>query len=332
MAWWNTHITQPFKWTFNNVKGHDAIDLHAPNGTPLTSAVAGVVKHAGAHPWGGQVSIVFDNFGRKMTLTYLHMSDIAPGIQPGVQVRAGQYIGKSGGGTYSVPIPTSSTYSTGPHLHWELWLGDHAPYVDQSPWRPDAEHHPVDPTSMFYVLRDTGIPDDQSAFGLIPSDPSSDSSWQTDSGYQGPTAPGGGQRAHAILQEAPGFYGIVRAMDTAETFNPWQPPKPSVPATAGDIQIQLGPLTENIHIPGVSDLANAAAQARSASNIAGYTTSWLINNVTPLLVRIFLILLGLGLIFALIYAQVRRSEIVQTLAPNPTKALQALAVAGRVAA
>jgi len=318
MSWWETHITQGYKWTWKNTKGHSGIDLAESNGTPLTSAVSGQVISASAHDWGGQVSVKFTVNGQYYTLSYLHMSSIADGIQPGMDIRAGTYLGKSGGATWSRPYPTSSKYSSGPHLHWELWIGEKAPYVNQSPWRPDDGHHPLDPTGMFYALKNNGIPDDQSAWGFLPG---ADSSGEPDSGGEGPAQPGGGQRAHAILQEAPGFYGIVRAMDTAEAFNPWQPPKTSVAPTVGDLDISIGPFTEHLHIPGVSDLANAAAQARSAQSTAAYTMGWLVNNIVPLLVRLFLILLGLLLVGALLYAQVRRSEIVQTLAPNPREAL-----------
>jgi hypothetical protein len=321
MAWYNTSITQGFKWTWNNTRAHSGIDLAEANATPLSSAVAGVVIHAGTHDWGGQVSIRFQVHDQDMTLSYLHMSDIAQGITPGAQVGAGQYIGRSGGATWSRPYATASKYSNGPHLHFELWTGDRAPYVEQSPWRPDDGHHPVDPTNMFYILKAHGISNDQSALGLTVDGGGASSS---SSGGEGPTfPPGGGARAHTLLQDAPGFYGIVQAMDTAEQFNPWQPPSASVAPNVGDIQVGIGNANVNVHVPGASDLAAAAARSQSAANVASYTVNWIINNITPLLFRWFLIMLGVGLIAALLYAQIRRSEIVQTLAPNPEQAIQA---------
>ncbi len=326
MAWTNTSITQGYKWTWSNTKAHSGIDLAEANGTPLTSAVSGVVIHAGTHDWGGQVSIRFQVADSDMVLSYLHMSDIAQGITPGAQVQAGQYIGKSGGATWSRPYSTASKYSSGAHLHLELWAGDRAPYVDQSPWRPDDAHHPVDPTNMFYALKRNGIPNDQSA---LASSISGDGASASSSGGQGPTSPpGGGARAHTILQDAPGFAGITRAIDTAEQFNKWQPPSASVPANVGDINVGIAGQSVNIHVPGASDLAAAAARSQSAASTASYTLGWIVNNITPLLFRAFLIILGLGLIAALLYAQVRRSEIVQTLAPNPEQAIQAVAAAG----
>jgi hypothetical protein len=330
MAWYNTSVTQGYKWTWNNTKAHSGIDLAEVNGTPLTSAVSGVVLSAGVHDWGGQVSIRFTVADQDMTLSYLHMSDIAQGIVPGVQVQAGQYIGKSGGATWSRPYATGTKYSSGPHLHFELWAGDRAPYVEQSPWRPDDAHHPVDPTNMFYALKAHGIPNDQSA---LASSIAGGGAASGSSGGQGPTSPPtGGQRAHTILQDAPGFGGITRAIDSAEQLNPWSPPSASVPANVGDIQVGIGGTSVNVHVPGASDLAAAAARSQSAASTASYTVSWIVNNITPLAFRWMLVLMGLILIAALLYAQVRRSEIVQTLAPNPEQAVQALAMAGSAGA
>ncbi len=332
MAWWETGIVRGhgFKWTWQNTKAHSGIDVAEVNGTPLTSAVSGIVTHASAHDWGGQVSIRFTVQGQDMTLSYLHMSSIAAGIQEDAQIRAGQYIGKSGGATWSKPYPTAKKYSSGPHLHFELWHGERAPYVDQSPWRPDEEHYPLDPTSLFYAIKAHGIPDDQSALGYaLGYALGDDSGGPGSTGGEGPTS--AGAKTHAVLQEAPGFWGIIKAMDVAETFDPYQPPKPSNPTTAGDIDISIGPVTEHIHIPGVSDLAGAAAQSASTARTISYTLGWLWGNILPLLVRAFLILLGVALILALLYAQVRRSEVVQALKPDTKEIAGALAKAAVLA-
>ncbi len=82
----------------------------------------------------------------------------------------------------------------------------------------------------------------------------------------GEPAPSVSERAHDALQEAPGFYGIVRATDTAEQF-------------AG------------LNVSTFSDVPN-----------------WLASNGVALLFRLLLILLGLGLIGALLWSLVRRNE------------------------
>lgn len=303
MAWWDTHITQGFLWTWNNTKAHSGIDLAEDNGTPLSAAVSGRVIHAGQHDWGGQVSILFETHGQEMTLSYLHLSDFAPGISAGQDITAGTYIGKSGGATWSGPMPTGSKYSSGPHLHFELWVGNRAPYVDQSPWRPDEAHYPIDPTNMFYALKNNGIVNDQSAFGFTSGGSSGASSDQ--SGGEGPTP---SAKAHQVLQDAPGFAGIVSAIDAGMTPQPWSPPKQVNPTVTGDIQFSIGPYTEQVHVPAISDIARAQANAQNTASIFTYAVQYYVNNFAAIHLRLACVILGLLLILALLYAQIRKSE------------------------
>ena len=88
---------------------HRGVDFHAGYGTPILAATDGRVTGAGwAGGYGRQVRI--DHPG-DITTTYSHMSSIA--AQPGQLVRQGQVIGYVG----------STGFSTGPHLHYELYRG-----------------------------------------------------------------------------------------------------------------------------------------------------------------------------------------------------------------
>jgi murein DD-endopeptidase MepM/ murein hydrolase activator NlpD len=102
---------------------HKGMDFRAGYGTPILAATDGQVAGAGwAGGYGRQVRI--DHPGGLAT-TYSHMSRIA--AQPGQMVRQGQVIGYVG----------STGFSTGPHLHYELYRGG----------------VPVDPMSVKFTQR-----------------------------------------------------------------------------------------------------------------------------------------------------------------------------------
>lgn len=90
---------------FGEGRGHGGIDIGAPQGTPILSALAGTVSVAGQY--GGYGNAVVVNTG-DMKILYGHMSSI--GAQVGQQVQKGQQIGLVG----------STGWSTGPHLHFEF--------------------------------------------------------------------------------------------------------------------------------------------------------------------------------------------------------------------
>lgn len=86
---------------------HKGIDFQAGHGTPILAVSDGQVSAAGWHGgYGKQVRI--SHAGGLMT-TYSHMSRIV--AQPGIAVRRGELIGYVG----------STGFSTGPHLHYELY-------------------------------------------------------------------------------------------------------------------------------------------------------------------------------------------------------------------
>ena len=120
---------------FNGYPGHRGADFPAPSGTPILAAHDGRVRMAGWYggdyqPGGNLVYLTaHDN---SYETSYQHMVS-APIVSVGQDVAAEQVIGYVG----------STGYSTGPHLHFELWLGglawqggtavDPAPYINTTP-------------------------------------------------------------------------------------------------------------------------------------------------------------------------------------------------------
>ncbi len=90
---------------------HSGIDYAASYGSPIVAVSDGIVSYAGRH--GGHGKYVRIEHGGGLGSGYAHMSSIA--VDPGSRVRAGQVIGYVG----------STGLSTGPHLHFEVYRGDH---------------------------------------------------------------------------------------------------------------------------------------------------------------------------------------------------------------
>jgi murein DD-endopeptidase MepM/ murein hydrolase activator NlpD len=94
----------------NQVRIHKGVDWAAPIGTPVVAAFAGKIVFAGDGKGYGNV-IRIDHGGGKAT-AYAHMGRFEQGIAVGVQVKAGDTIGYVG----------NTGLSTGPHLHFELYM------------------------------------------------------------------------------------------------------------------------------------------------------------------------------------------------------------------
>jgi murein DD-endopeptidase MepM/ murein hydrolase activator NlpD len=101
----SSYISQYF-WS-----GHHAIDIAAPYGTPVRAAASGTVVYAGWRSYTGGGNVIWIMHGTKLYSTYNHLS--AWSVRVGQRVSAGQTIGKIG----------TSGVTTGPHLHFEVWLG-----------------------------------------------------------------------------------------------------------------------------------------------------------------------------------------------------------------
>jgi len=105
--------SSPFGWRtspFDASKSqfHPGIDLAAALGEPVYSAAQGVVVESYLSPsWGNRIVLEHDLGVRT---TYNHMSDRLLGV--GEAVGAGELIGWCG----------TTGMSTGPHLHFEVWV------------------------------------------------------------------------------------------------------------------------------------------------------------------------------------------------------------------
>lgn len=87
---------------------HKGVDFGAASGEPIMAAGGGTVSFAGWH--GGHGRYVMIRHNKDLATAYAHMSRIS--VKPGQRVSQGQKIGAVG----------SSGLSTGPHLHYEVWL------------------------------------------------------------------------------------------------------------------------------------------------------------------------------------------------------------------
>lgn len=106
------HETSGFGMRFHPILGfsrlHQGTDFGAAMGSPIMAAAAGKVTFAGWH--GGHGSYIQILHRPGLMTAYAHMSRFA--VKPGMAVAQGQVIGYVG----------STGLSTGPHLHYEVWL------------------------------------------------------------------------------------------------------------------------------------------------------------------------------------------------------------------
>lgn len=102
---------------FGDGRGHRAVDLRSPNGTPIYAAASGKVVQAG---WDGDYgySIVIDH-GNGLQTRYAHESDIF--VSAGQTVSAGQEIGSVG----------KTGNASGYHLHFEILINGNR--IDPAP-------------------------------------------------------------------------------------------------------------------------------------------------------------------------------------------------------
>lgn len=97
---------------------HSGTDFGGGPGTPIVAPAAGVVVLTEELPVRGHATIIDHGWG--VTTGYWHQAEIV--VNVGDVVTAGQVIGRIG----------STGRSTGPHLHWEMWVG--GVQVDPMQW------------------------------------------------------------------------------------------------------------------------------------------------------------------------------------------------------
>lgn len=114
----------------NGVPGaaHAGIDIATASGTPIVATNGAKVLYSGFLTVSGY-TILLDH-GMGLQTLHMHMSDVA--VKTGEMVAQGDLIGYVG----------STGYSTGPHLHFAMYIGGHA----VNPWRA------FDGTAGFYLL------------------------------------------------------------------------------------------------------------------------------------------------------------------------------------
>ncbi|MBI5303408.1 MAG: LysM peptidoglycan-binding domain-containing M23 family metallopeptidase [Chloroflexi bacterium] len=98
--------------------GHEGTDFRMSLGDPIYSDARGKVVFAALTQVRGNMVVVDHGLG--VFSAYYHMSEIA--VKVGQLVNAGALIGKAG----------STGLSTGPHLHWSMWVNGE--YVDPMEW------------------------------------------------------------------------------------------------------------------------------------------------------------------------------------------------------
>ncbi|MBS0275391.1 MAG: M23 family metallopeptidase [Proteobacteria bacterium] len=94
----------------HHVSFHPGIDYAGPWGSNIAATAPGVVVFAG--PRGGYGNMVEIDHGYGIHTRYGHMSSIL--VHVGQKVSKGSFVGKLG----------STGRSTGPHVHYEIWLAD----------------------------------------------------------------------------------------------------------------------------------------------------------------------------------------------------------------
>jgi murein DD-endopeptidase MepM/ murein hydrolase activator NlpD len=100
---------------------HSGVDFASPGGYPIKAPAAATVTLARYFsPFNSNGNIVFLDHGAGITSVYIHLSKL--GVKEGEQVTAGQTIGYIG----------STGRSTGPHLHWGLYV--HGQNTDGLGW------------------------------------------------------------------------------------------------------------------------------------------------------------------------------------------------------
>ena len=91
---------------------HDAIDIMAPEGTPVLAATNGTVEKLFFSQGGGGITAYVRSPDQRWTYYYAHLQGYAPGLAEGQQVKQGQFIGRVG--------HTGNASAEGPHLHFAI--------------------------------------------------------------------------------------------------------------------------------------------------------------------------------------------------------------------
>ena len=116
-------VRRYYNGVFANDYYHKGVDYAGASGSPVVAPAAGKVRLIGREAGGFLVhgNIIGIDHGQGVLSVFMHLRDI--NVQEGDLVQPGQRIGTIG----------STGASTGPHLHWGLYVNGVA--VDPAPWR-----------------------------------------------------------------------------------------------------------------------------------------------------------------------------------------------------
>jgi murein DD-endopeptidase MepM/ murein hydrolase activator NlpD len=103
---------------------HQGQDLAAAEGTPIVAPRGGIVTWVGYQAAAAGHYIVLSAAGEDRDYAFMHLQTGSTAVRQGESVRTGQLLGRVG----------STGASTGPHLHFEIWVGE---------WH--GSGHPIDP-------------------------------------------------------------------------------------------------------------------------------------------------------------------------------------------
>lgn len=112
--------------SFSDVRGkrvHEAIDIHAPRGTPVIAAGAGCVVKLFRSVPGGITLYQYDPEGN-FAYYYAHLDRYADDVGEGAQLKRGDvigYVGTTGNASPSAPHLHFAIYRLGPEKRW--WVG-----------------------------------------------------------------------------------------------------------------------------------------------------------------------------------------------------------------
>ncbi len=104
---------------------HDAIDIMAPDGTPVIAAADGTIEKLFFSHGGGGITIYERSTDGKWMYYYAHLQAYAPNLHEGQRVKQGQIIARVG--------HTGDAVASAPHLHFAInqmspgqrwWQGD----------------------------------------------------------------------------------------------------------------------------------------------------------------------------------------------------------------
>jgi murein DD-endopeptidase MepM/ murein hydrolase activator NlpD len=91
---------------------HDAIDIMAPEGTPVIAAADGTIEKLFFSRGGGGITIYERSSDGKWMYYYAHLQGYAPGLAEGQQVKRGQVIARVD--------HTGDAVASAPHLHFAI--------------------------------------------------------------------------------------------------------------------------------------------------------------------------------------------------------------------